>query len=204
MRIGFDFDNTIVSYDTLFHRVAREQGHIPANIPMNKNAVRDYLRAQGREAVWTQMQGYVYGARMNEAAAYPDAISVIEALGKAGHELTIISHKTKKPYEGPAYDLHKAARGWIETHLRSTTGEALIPVERIFFIETKPEKIAKIGELACDVFIDDLPEILLHEGFPQRTRRFLFGPVAQHNAQWTHVADWNQFHTLMQATQSAT
>jgi hypothetical protein len=199
MRIGFDFDNTIVSYDSLFHTVAREQGHIPDGTPVNKNAVRDYLRAQGREPVWTEMQGYVYGARMNEAAAYPNAIAVIEALGKAGHELAIISHKTAKPYEGPAYDLHAAARGWINTHLLNAKGEPLIPAERIFFLETKPEKIAKIAELECDVFIDDLPEILLHEGFPAGTRRFLFAASPQSHAQWTHVADWQQFHSLMQA-----
>lgn len=199
MRIGLDFDNTIVSYDTLFHKVAREQGHIPEEVAVNKNAVRDYLRAQGCEPVWTEMQGYVYGARMNEAAAYPDAIAVIEALSNAGHELAIISHKTKKPYEGPAYDLHAAARGWIETHLINAKGEALIPAERIFFLETKPEKIAKIAELECEVFLDDLPEILLHEGFPDATRRFLFSPSPQSHASWTHVPDWEQFHARVRS-----
>ncbi len=199
MRIGFDFDNTIVSYDTLFHKVAVEQGHIPADVAVNKNAVRDYLRAQGKEPVWTAMQGYVYGARMNEAAAYPDAIAVIEALGKAGHELAIISHKTRAPYEGPAYDLHAAARGWIETHLLNASGEPLIPRERTFFLETKPEKIAKIADLQCDVFIDDLPEILLHDGFPEKARRVLFSASPQTHPQWTQVSDWKQFHALLTA-----
>ena len=32
MRIGIDFDNTIVSYDALFHKVAREQGVIVRGI----------------------------------------------------------------------------------------------------------------------------------------------------------------------------
>lgn len=204
MRIGFDFDNTIVSYDSLFHKVAREQAHIPEDTPVNKNAVRDYLRAQGHEPVWTEMQGYVYGARMNEAAAYPHAIATIEALGKAGHELAIISHKTRTPYAGPAYDLHAAARGWIETHLRNAAGDALIPAERIFFLETKPEKIARIDALRCDAFIDDLPEILLHVGFPEYTLRYLFSASPQPNTQWTQVYDWKQFHALMQATQPAT
>lgn len=199
MKIGFDFDNTIVSYDSLFHKVAREQGHIPDSVAVNKNAVRDYLRSIGKEPVWTEMQGYVYGARMNEAAAYPDAIAVIEALGKAGHELAIISHKTKKPFEGPAYDLHEAARGWIDTHLNDASGQPLIPPERVFFNETKPEKIARIAQLQCDVFIDDLPEILLHEGFPESTRRYLFSAQPQAHPQWTQVADWRQFHKHLDA-----
>jgi len=71
MRIGIDFDNTLVRYDALFHRVALEEGLIPAGLPVNKNAVRDHLRAQGIEARWTEMQGTVYGARMAEAEAFP-------------------------------------------------------------------------------------------------------------------------------------
>jgi len=44
VRIGIDFDNTIVSYDTLFHRVALERGLIPISVPANKISVREYLR----------------------------------------------------------------------------------------------------------------------------------------------------------------
>jgi len=197
MRIGLDFDNTIVSYDTLFHKVAREQGHIPEGVPVNKNAVRDYLRAQGVEPVWTAMQGYVYGARMNEAAAYPDAIATIEALGKAGHELFIISHKTRTPYAGPAYDLHASARGWIATHLNDANGQALIPAERITFHESKDQKIARIGALQCDVFLDDLPEILLHPQFSPSTRRYLFAAEPKQDAAWTHAPSWRDFHRLL-------
>jgi len=193
MRIGLDFDNTIVSYDTLFHKVAREQGHIPDSVPMNKNAVRDHLRAQGIEPVWTAMQGYVYGARMNEAAAYEGAIATIEALGKAGHELFIISHKTRRPYEGPPYDLHEAARGWIATHLNDAQGKPLIAPEHAYFHETKQEKIERIGELKCDVFLDDLPEILLHEGFPTNTRRYLFSAAPNPHASWEVVPHWQAF-----------
>ena len=41
MRIGLDFDNTIVTYDSLFHKVATEQGLVPASLPVSKLAVRD-------------------------------------------------------------------------------------------------------------------------------------------------------------------
>lgn len=193
MRIGLDFDNTIVSYDTLFHKVAREQGHIPETVAINKNAVRDHLRTAGIEPVWTAMQGYVYGARMNEAAAYPDAVAVIEALSKAGHDLFIISHKTRKPYEGPPYDLHEAARGWIKTHLNDAQGNPLIAPDHVYFHETKDQKIARIGELQCDVFLDDLPEILLHANFPATTRRYLFSATENPHESWQTVADWRAF-----------
>ena len=54
MRIGVDFDNTIVCYDRLFHRLARERGLIPETVPQTKGAVRDYLRSIDREDDWTK------------------------------------------------------------------------------------------------------------------------------------------------------
>ena len=63
MRIGIDFDNTIVSYDELFHKVAVEQALVPANIPKSKLAARDYLRKIDNEPVWTELQGLSMGHR---------------------------------------------------------------------------------------------------------------------------------------------
>ena len=179
VRIGIDFDNTIVSYDALFHKVAREQDLVPERIAVNKVAVRDHLRSIGREERWTELQGYVYGARMKEASAYPGAVEFMRACIRAGHELAIVSHKTRHPYLGPKYDLHAAARGWVATHLAGEGG-CLIPEGRVFFELTKEEKLARIGELACDVFIDDLPEIFASPAFPRCAKPLLFDPEGHH------------------------
>ena len=117
MRIGFDFDNTIVSYDELFYQVAIEQSLVPADVPRSKLAVRDYLRKVDQENAWTELQGYVYGARMGDAIAFPGAIEFIKLAQNSGIDMTIVSHKTKHPFMGPEYDLHEAARGWIENCL---------------------------------------------------------------------------------------
>ena len=38
VKIGIDFDNTIVIYDDLFHKIASEENLIPINFPKsNKN-----------------------------------------------------------------------------------------------------------------------------------------------------------------------
>lgn len=180
MRIGFDFDNTIVHYDNLFHKVAREQGVIDDSIPPQKVAIRDSLRQSGKEDIWTEMQGYVYGARMQEADAHLDVIETIRELRDAGHTLAIMSHKTKYPYMGEKYDLHAAARGWIDEYL-VYDGQPLIPTDNIYFEVTKEEKLARIEEFGCDVFIDDLPEILLEPIFPKNVKRFLFDPEQLHD-----------------------
>ncbi|RDI48159.1 haloacid dehalogenase-like hydrolase [Aquicella lusitana] len=200
MRIGFDFDNTIVSYDALFHKVAMEQGAIDQTIPVNKLAVRDHLRATDREPIWTEMQGYVYGARMDEAQSYPDALKVMRRLKQVGHTLVIVSHKTKYPYLGKQYDLHEAARSWIEKHLRDEAGR-LIPADHVFFEITKEDKLSRIDQLDCDVFIDDLPEILLASLFPGKTRRYLFDPEQYHmNAHLPDikvVSSWPVFESYL-------
>jgi hypothetical protein len=179
MLIGIDFDNTIVSYDTLFHKVATEQGVIPAAIPLNKVAVRDHLRAIGKEDIWTEMQGYVYGARMGEAEAYPGAIEFFRWARAAGVPVCIVSHKTRHPFIGPKYDLHQAARGWVETHLVDAEG-SLVQPDRVFFELTKEAKWGRIATAGCDWFIDDLPEILLAQAFPEKASRLLFDPEAHH------------------------
>lgn len=179
MRIGIDFDNTIVSYDALFHKVAREQDLVPERTPVNKVAVRDYLRKIGHEDRWTELQGYVYGARMGEASAYPGAIEFMRGCIGAGHALAIISHKTRYPFLGTQYDLHAAARAWVEKHL-SGDGGRLVPQGQVFFELTKEEKLARIGDFACDVFIDDLPEILAAPAFPDGARPLLFDPEGHH------------------------
>mgnify|MGYP003339752174 CR=1 FL=1 len=51
MLIGIDFDNTIVSYDSLFYKVAAEQKAVPTTVARTKLAVRDHLRAIGKEDV---------------------------------------------------------------------------------------------------------------------------------------------------------
>lgn len=179
MRIGFDFDNTIVSYDALFHKVACEQNVIDESIPVNKIAVRNSLRDAGKEDIWTMMQGYVYGARMDEALAYPNALEVMQRLKAAGHTLAIMSHKTRYPFLGEQYDLHAAARGWIKRYLGDDS-HAIIQPENIFFELTKEEKLARVAEFGCDIFIDDLPEILQASYFPMNTAKYLFDPEANH------------------------
>lgn len=179
MRIGIDFDNTIVSYDALFHKVAIEAGHVPASVPVSKIAVRDHLRQIGREDDWTEMQGYVYGARMPEAVAYQGAIAFIRSARDEGHDLFIVSHKTRHPFRGEPYDLHAAARQWIETSLRDGAG-CLIDPGCIFFEVTKEAKLERATDLGVDYFIDDLPEILTSELFPNRSSPILFDPVNNH------------------------
>jgi hypothetical protein len=197
MIIGLDFDNCIISYDDVFFDTAVRFGLIDPDttIPGTKQAVRAELRRRDLEDKWTEMQGYVYGVAIEGAMAYPDAIKTIAHLTRS-HDVHIISHKTQFPFLGEKYDLHEAARMWIDKNLRHADGDALFAENNIHFNQTKEEKVGKIATVGCDVFIDDLPEILLHGDFPEKIRRFLFqpNPMQQDNhPRYTVVHHWNEF-----------
>ncbi len=200
MRIGVDFDNTLVRYDDLFARVCRERGLIGDDIPAHKTAIRDHLRAVGREDDWTEVQGIVYGPRIVEAEAFEGALEFLREAAKAGREIFIISHKTRHPYRGEKHDLHEAALNWLRAN-GVFEAEGGVAPGRALFHERKEEKIARIGEVGCDWFIDDLPEILGHELFPENVRRVLFDPGDAHanDERWFRVGNWREIRDFLQS-----
>ena len=116
MLLGLDFDNTLICYDELFHAIATERSLLPASIPKYKIAVRDHLRATGQEHEWTRMQGEAYGRRISEARAYDGVLDTLRDLSRSGVSMCVVSHKTRTPYLGEPFDLHAAARDWLEQH----------------------------------------------------------------------------------------
>jgi hypothetical protein len=188
MRIGIDFDNTIACYDGVFHAAALERGLIPADLGRDKNSVRDHLNGSGRKDDFTELQGYIYGARMDLVAPYPGFAEFVTASRGAGHELFIVSHKTRHPLLGPKHDMHAAARGFLTARGLVGDGASQIDPARVFFELTKQDKVARAAALRCEVFIDDLPEILAMPGFPDGMRRILFDPENQFENASDHAA----------------
>ena len=175
--VGIDFDNTVVCFDGLFHRAAVEQSLIPADLPTSKTAVRDYLRREGKEPAWTELQGHVYGVKIREAAPFPGALEFIRSSRNLGWKICIISHKTRYPVLGPRHDLHEAARRWLDD--RGFTGAGL---DGLHLELSKEEKLRRIGAEGCAWFIDDLPEFLKEPGFPSTARPILFDPHDEYPA----------------------
>ena len=175
LRIGVDFDNTIVCYDDLLARLARERGLVPESAAVNKRAVRDYLRSCGREDDWTRLQGEAYGSRMGEAREFPGARCFFERAARRGAEVFIVSHKTRFPYRGPSVDLRAAAMHWLASNGFFDGPAGLVP-ERVYFEATVRAKAERIIELDCTHFIDDLPEFLAEVRFAASGLAILFDP----------------------------
>lgn len=199
MLVGLDFDNTIVCYDRLFHRLARERGLLPDYVPATKGAVRDHLRSIGREDDWTEMQGIGYGPRIADAEPFPGVKQFLAACRRSGIRVVIISHKTKHPYLGAKHDLHAAAHTFLTAHGFYHTDDTGLSPESVYLELTKQAKLDRIGSLGCDVFVDDLPEFLGEPSFPTKPRKLLFDPagVNPDRPDYVRVPGWAEVTGLV-------
>ena len=178
MRIGLDLDNTLVAYDGLFVRVARDL-KLPVANATGKSEVRAALRARaGGELLWRRLQAQVYGPRMREAPAYAGALEFVTTCLAEGHELFVVSHKTRLAAADDSVDLHQAALGWLNAR---GFGE-LERSGRVFFEATRRAKLERIEQLRLDCFVDDLAEVLDDPSFPVGTNRYWFSPWSSQRA----------------------
>ena len=190
--IGLDFDNTLVCYDKLFFKTALEKGLIDKSIAPNKIAVRDYLRSKGKDEEFTLLQGEVYGVRILEAEPANGMLQALKELYKLGIPMVLISHKTKTPYKGPKYDLHKSAINWLNKYGFFSKDGLNWKTDQVFFESTKTDKIERIKELGCTHYIDDLEEIL--EALPKSIKKIHYTPQAinkSKNREIESMTDWN-------------
>jgi hypothetical protein len=188
MIIGIDFDNTIANYTGVFYQVALEKGLIHPTLAQDKTSVRDFFRSKGQEETWTILQGLIYGKKMDLATPFPHIYKILQTLEGKGHTLYLISHKTKYPYLGPKYDLHASARKWLEKQPFFSFFSDL------FFELTLQNKLSRIETQKCDFFIDDLPEVLMHEDFPKAAKGILFDSESnyQQYPNLTKIVSWSE------------
>ena len=188
MLIGLDFDNTVVCYDKAIAQLADELFQLPADLPRSKIHLRDYLRSAGRESDWTAFQGELYGPGMAYAEPFTGAEQAMRDLKALGHILCIVSHRSRYPYAGPKYDLHKAARTWVTERL---VKKGLFNEKSVYFHETREQKIATIASLGCNLFLDDLPEVLSDHEFPKACKPVLFDVSGVHSKNtFARIQDW--------------
>ena len=179
--IGIDFDNTIVSYDELMYRIARERGLIDARTEPSKRAIRDAVRRlNDGEVEWQKLQGLVYGPLMRDARTTDGADEFIRWCREAGMEVFIISHKTEYAgYDETATNLRTAALDWMAAHRFFDPDGLALSRSAVYFESTRLDKIARIAATGCSYFIDDLEEVFLEPSFPWNVQKILYSPGAQ-------------------------
>ena len=195
--LGLDFDNTIISYDKLFHKVALERKLLPGSFPADKNEIRNFLFRLNMKDEWTRMQGEVYGNRINEAKPFDGILETLQTLKDSSIRMCIVSHKTRTPYLGPNYDLHQAAREWMTEQGFFDKKGLSLEEDDIFFKPTKEAKVRQIVSLGCTYYIDDLPEIL--QMLPGKITKILFSQKDNTGNQndWHVLRSWKDLPSLI-------
>lgn len=193
LRLGLDLDGTIVLYDEVFHRHAVARHGMPGDMPVNKTAVRDWLRLQvDGEARWTELQGLVYGSLMPEAKLAPGLAEFLRAVRAAQIPVCIISHKTEFSVAGPRVNLRAAALAWLEANGFFAADGLGLRREEVFFEPTRGEKLRRIAAQGCTVFVDDLEEVLTEPEFPSGVERWHYLPGQAESRQGgiQNFSDW--------------
>jgi hypothetical protein len=156
IKVGFDFDNTIINYDNLFHKISLNKKLINKEVGKTKKEVKDFLIKNYSIGVWKNIQSEVYGKYIHLAKPNKKIIQLIKYLNNNNIEIYIISHKTKFPYVGKKINLHKISLKWINRNVLKKK----IKRKNIYFETTERKKISRIKDLRITHFIDDLDKIL--------------------------------------------
>lgn len=177
MKIGIDFDNTIAKYDKLFVEVALSKGLIGLELNgYDKTALRDHLRKQpdGEES-WMKLQGLVYGQYMVHAELMPGVTRFLMKCKLHRHQVFVVSHKTEfGHFDSNNVSLRKEATKWMVNKRFFDSNYFDLEKTNVFFADNREDKVAKIAELQCDYFVDDLPEVFHNKLFPEGTSKILF------------------------------
>jgi hypothetical protein len=192
MRFGIDLDNTLICYDQAFARVGKEEGLLPSAFEGNKAAVkRTLLAARPDGYLWESLQGLVYGRRIDAAMLFDGVAKFLEACRAGGDVVAIISHKTEHAHHDPGLtDLRAAAFHWMESNRFFDTAGLGLDRDSVYFEGTRDDKVRRIRALECDVFVDDLAEVLGHTDMPAACRKILFGSDRQ--TEFEQYATWDE------------
>ena len=176
MRVGIDFDNTVITYDHVFLAVAKERGLLDAGFCGDKQAIRDAIRLlPDGEMAWQRLQGHVYGQGISKASMFDGVDMFLRRCRLEDCPILIVSHKTEYGHHDPSrVNLRRAALDWMRANGIAGSGDYAVPVESVFFENTRADKLARIAALGCTHFIDDLEEVLTDPGFPPDVIRILF------------------------------
>jgi len=175
--IGIDFDNTLICYDEVFHRLAVEAELVVPESPRKQKAVREAARRSPEgDLAWQRLQGQAYGPRIQEATPAPGAMAFLERCRAADLAVHIISHKTQQASIDPSRtDLQAAARDWLAVHGFFSEATGLGPQHFLCGV-TRSAKIDLIRERRCTYFIDDLVETFREQRFPAHVQAILYAP----------------------------
>jgi hypothetical protein len=191
IKIGVDFDNTIVCYDQAFEQVGREVALLPAHFRGGREAAKAWLLERRPDGyLWEKLQGLVYGRCIGQAKMFDGVAEFFRTCRKSPEVIVkIVSHKTVRAHHDPTdTDLRKCAMDWMAEQGFFESSTFGLGTDDVYFESTREDKVRRIAELGCNVFVDDHPEVLSHAGMPEHCRKILFRSQAE--GAFERAANW--------------
>ena len=178
LMIGIDFDNTIVSYDTLASQIVVEWGLFDPGMVMNVKQIRTRLRAMvGGEERWQDLQAAMYGHRIGEAVATNGLTAFLRKCAEKNARLAIVSHKTlHAARDASRVNLQSSALNWLKDKGLLDPGRYGLQESAVHFEPTPASKARRVAEIGCTHFIDDNPLVFMESDFPETAEKILFSP----------------------------
>ena len=199
MLIGIDLDNTLINYTDVFIDAAQRFKLIPKNWRGQKLELQEIIRSHSDgEHLWQSLQGKVYGHWIYNAKLFHGAYRFLWRCRQRGWTTIVVSHKTKHGhFDDERISLRDAAKDFLQyCNVWKPDGSGLL--KELWFETTREEKLETIEKLRCDIFVDDLSEVLENRAFPKKTRGILFDPNNQHKSKkMERVLSWEELGALI-------
>jgi hypothetical protein len=187
MRVGLDFDGTIVNHSGHKLKLAAARGYELLDWQANTNVMKHHMPADD----YKEIKEMIYTAMTVEA---PPMDGFAEALQKLDGELYLIS--ARRP------DSVRFAQDWMQAHRVYDR----IPAERVHFCSSSKDKHKVVHELQIDVYLDDKISVL--ESLPYRTKKCLFDSAClRDKMELRHdiepIKSWQHFAEVVTAMKAA-
>ena len=177
VRIGIDFDNTIICYDKVFAAAAHQSRVGAGRMDGVENRVREYLRSQpGGELAWQGLQGWVYGKGIGSAEILSRRAGLSRRMpaGRIG----CLHRQSQDPSSviriRTAPTCGSRPRDWLRAAGLIGSGNSALDIDDVYFEDTQAAKVERLASLNLDVFIDDLADVFEQPHFPRDVRSILF------------------------------
>ena len=133
---------------------------------------RFFIDSPTNDLAWQKFQSILYTKGLDHAVVSPGLINFLRYCKLNKIEVYIVSHKTEStPKEFGNVDLRSPALKWLKAQ---EIVPGLIYLKNVLFCESRDMKIDLINKINCDIFVDDLEEILSDNDLNTNIKKILF------------------------------
>ncbi|MBL4865619.1 MAG: hypothetical protein JKY67_04505 [Pseudomonadales bacterium] len=181
MRVGIDFENTMVDYDGLFYQLALERKDVDfdpsislTNPAPTKETLRDQLINNGLTHRWLELQKIVYGSRVLEAMPYTGLIRFLALCKEHSVECVLVCHHSPRVFKNANFN--EMLLAWLSKYGVSKYLHGQSLTEKLYISSTQEDMAQLVSKLGCTHFVSNGMSLFGLEEFPAGVSRFLFDP----------------------------